>query len=82
MIQKKTLEKIYKYLKIPLFKHKLTNLKQININGVEYDDSVLGQDLHKIKTKKKKYVEHNLKKILGKKIMDKYANVQISIHGQ
>ena len=78
----KTLEGIYKYLNIPLFKHKYKNLKQININGVKYDDSVLGQNLHTIKTKKIEYREHNLKKILGKKILDKYADVQINIHGQ
>jgi len=78
----KTLEGIYKYLNIPLFKHKYKNLKQININGVKYDDSVLGQNLHTIKTKKIEYREHNLKKILGKKILEKYSDVQINIHGQ
>ena len=77
---KKTIKTIYNFLEIPKFNHKFTNLKQININGLEYDDSVLGNNLHKIKTKKIESSNYDLKKILGQKIIDKYSDVEISIH--
>ena len=47
-----TLNGIYKFLDIPSFKHRFTNLDQVVINGVGYDDSVLGKGMHTIKTKK------------------------------
>lgn len=55
---KKELDKIYKFLNIPKFEHKLNNFSQFSINGVKYDDHVVGENLHKIRTKnisKRKY---------------------------
>jgi len=75
----KTLNKIYTFLKIPQYKHKLKNLKQININGLKYDDSVVGENLHKIRTNNISLSKIKVEKILSKKIINKYSDVQINI---
>jgi len=46
------LKGIYKFLNIPSFEHRFTNLKQVKINGLGYDDTLQGKGMHTIKTKK------------------------------
>jgi hypothetical protein len=47
-----TLKGIYKFLNIPPFKHRFINLDQVIVNGLGYDDTIMGKDMHTIKTKK------------------------------
>ena len=37
-----TLKGIYKFLGIPPFKHHFVNLDQVIVNGLGYDDTILG----------------------------------------
>ena len=74
-----TLNKVYTFLNIPKYKHQFTNLKQVNINGVKYDDSVVGTNLHKIRTGRISLSKTKVKNILSKKIIKKYSDVQINI---
>ena len=69
---KKTIDGVYEFLNIPKFKHSFTNLDQFKVNGMEYDDTIVGQGLHTIKTDaiyKEKYDAYN---IIPKSIIDKY----------
>ena len=69
---KKTIDGVYKFLNISKFKHSFTNLDQFKVNGMEYDDTIVGQGLHTIKTDaiyKEKYDAYN---IIPKSIIDKY----------
>ena len=45
---------LYQFLGIKPFKHNFQNLKQIEINGIRYDDTVVGNNMHTIKTELKK----------------------------
>ena len=47
-----TIKGIYKFFNIPPFKHRFTNLEQVKVNGLGYDDTLMGKDMHTIKTKK------------------------------
>jgi len=47
-----TLKTIYKFLAIPPFKHRFVDLDQVRVNGLGYDDTILGEGVHTIKTKK------------------------------
>jgi hypothetical protein len=47
-----TIKGIYKFLNIPSFKHRFTNLEQVKVNGLGYDDTFMGKGVHTIKTKK------------------------------
>jgi len=41
-------KKIYNFLEEPYFNHRFENLDQININGLPYDDKVVGSNMHKV----------------------------------
>ena len=47
---KKEIDRIYQFLNIPHYNHDYTEIGQFNINGVRYDDSYLGRDLHTIRS--------------------------------
>ena len=47
-----TIKGIYKFLGIPSFKHRFINLDQVVVNGLGYDDTIMGKGMHTIKTKK------------------------------
>ena len=72
------IKKIYSFIKEPYKKINLNKLKQLKINNVEYDDSVLGiPNLHKIKTNKIEKSDYKIKDILPKKIINKYSGLDI-----
>ena len=69
---RKTIEGVYEFLGIPNFKHRFINLDQFQVNGMGYDDAVLGEGLHTVKTDviyKKMYDAYS---IIPKSIIDKY----------
>ena len=41
-------KKIYKFMDEPYFKHTFNNLEQLNINGLSYDDKIVGSNMHKL----------------------------------
>ena len=47
---KKEIDRIYQFLNIPHYNHDFTEIGQFNMNGVRYDDSYLGRDLHTIRS--------------------------------
>jgi len=49
-------------------------LKQININDIGYDDTVLGKNMHTIKTIVKKETNNY---IVPKSIKEKYGHIKI-----
>ena len=70
-----TLKEIYKFLGIPLFKHRFVNLDQVTVNGLSYNDKVLGEGLHTIKTKKLIKSKTNVK-ILPPEIIKQYGKIK------
>jgi len=50
----KIFKELYEFLDEPYYPHQFQNLKQININDIEYDDTVVGKNMHTIRTKVKK----------------------------
>ena len=70
-----TLAGIYKFLGIPLFKHYFKNLDQVTINGLGYDDTIMGTDMHTIKTKKLIKSKTNVN-ILPKEIIKQYGKIK------
>jgi sulfotransferase len=66
---------IYKFLGIPPFEHRFTNLEQVKVNGLGYDDATLGEGVHTIKTKKliKSKTDVN---ILPSEIIKQYGKIK------
>jgi len=40
--------KIYKFIEEPYFYHTFNNLNQIKVNGLYYDDKIVGSNMHKL----------------------------------
>jgi len=70
-----TLKGIYQFLGIPPFKHRFINLDQVMVNGLSYDDTILGKGAHTIKTKKliKSKTDVN---ILSPEIIKQYGKIK------
>ena len=72
----KVLDKIYQFLDIPKYKHRFTKLDQLKVNGMEYDDTYVGQNLHTIHTKNIKLQRTNIKKLLPLEIIKAYSHLK------
>jgi len=70
-----TMEEIYQFLGIPPFKHWFTNLEQVKVNGLDYDDTIMGKGMHTIKTKKLIKSKTNVN-ILPREIIKKYGGIK------
>ena len=70
-----TIKGIYKFLGIPPFKHRFTDLDQVVVNGLGYDDTIMGKDMHTIKTIKliKSTTDVNM---LPKEIIKQYGKIK------
>ena len=69
------IQKIYKFLEIPFFEHQFKDLKQININGMGYDDRIVGQDMHTIRSVIRKKYNPYIEKI-PERIKQKYEHIR------
>ena len=67
--------KIYKFMGEPYYNHKFENLKQIEVNGMGYDDKIVGKNMHKIKTVVKKVYNPYIEKI-PERIRQKYGHIR------
>ena len=71
-----TVNSIYNFFNIPKFKHTYTNLKQFEIQGVQYDDSIFGDvDLHTIRTDKIEKKRYPIEDFLLPSVIEKYKNI-------
>jgi len=70
------INKVYKFLNIPNYKHAFKNLKQININGIGYDDTIVGNKMHIIKEEIRKE-DNPYKAMIPKRIIDKYGHIKL-----
>ena len=45
---KQEFKKIYNFLGEPYFNHRFNNLDQVKVNGLSYDDKIVGDNMHKL----------------------------------
>ena len=60
---------------IPPFEHRFIDLDQIVVNGISYNDRVLGEGLHTIKTKKLIKSKTNVN-VLPPEIIKQYGKIK------
>ena len=70
----KIFKELYKFLDEPYYPHYFENLKQININDIKYNDTVVGKNMHTIRTIVKKETNNY---IVPKSIREKYEHIKI-----
>ena len=70
------LQKIYSFIEEPYYPHYFENLKDININGIEYDDTVVGKNMHKLHTGKIEKIYNPYVEKIPQRIKDKYGHIR------
>jgi hypothetical protein len=71
------INKIYTFLNINNFEHKLENFDDFSINNIKYDDSIYSSPLHAIRTDKIELNKYNIEDYLPLNIIKKYSNLDI-----
>ena len=69
------IKEVYKFLDIPYYPHQFQNLQQININGLGYNDGIVGKNMHTIRNEIKKEYNSYIEKI-PQRIKDKYGHIK------
>ena len=68
----KEFRKIYNFLEEPYYNHRFIDLDQININGLSYNDNVLGNNMHTVKKGKVEKVYNSYIEKIPERIKEKY----------
>jgi sulfotransferase len=73
----KQIDKIYKFLNIDNFKHKLKDFNEFSANNIKYNDNVLNAPLHKIRIDKIEFNKYNIEDYLPSNVIKQYSNLDI-----
>jgi len=73
---KKSINKVCEFLDIPKFELDLDNLSQFKLNGLSYDDKILGDNLHTIRTDGIYKEDNPYKKIIPEWFINKYGHIK------
>ena len=69
------IKKVYTFLNLPYYHHQFTNLNQIMVNGIQYNDSVVGKNMHNIRTEKIMKVENEYKNKIPERFVKEYGHI-------
>jgi len=69
------IKKIYQFINIPYFLHRFDNLQQVEVNGMKYDDTIVGKNMHNIRSVVKKVPNPYIDKI-PERIRQKYGHIR------
>jgi len=69
------IRKVYNFLEIPFFKHRFIDLDQFQVNGMGYNDGIVGKNMHTIRKEIKKEYNPYIEKI-PQRIKDKYGHIK------
>ena len=70
-----SIKEVYKFLNIPYYPHQFQNLQQVSINGLGYNDGIMGKNMHTIRNEIKKEYNPYIEKI-PQRIKDKYGHIR------
>jgi len=68
----KEFRKIYDFLEEPYYNHRFIDLDQININGLSYNDNMLGNNMHAVKKEKTEKTYNSYIEKIPERIKEKY----------
>ncbi len=70
-------KKIYNFLGEPYFNHRFNNLDKININGLSYDDKIVGDNMHTLFDGPVRKVYNPYIEKIPKNIRERYGHIKI-----
>ena len=68
--------KIYKFLDEPYFNHRFNNLDPVNVNGLAYDDKIVGSNMHKLFDGPVRKVYNPYIEKIPERIRQKYGHIR------
>jgi len=68
--------KIYKFIDEPYFNHRFDNLDQVNVNGLSYDDKIVGSNMHKLFDGPVRKVYNPYIEKIPERIRQKYGHIR------
>ena len=71
----KEITKVYNFFDIPNLQHRFFNLDQIQVNGIGYNDGIVGKNMHTIRNEIKKEYNPYIEKI-PQRIREKYGHIK------
>ena len=69
------IRKVYQFMNLPYFNHRFQDLQQVEVNGMKYDDTVLGKNMHNIRSTVRKVPNPYIDKI-PERIRQKYEHIR------
>jgi len=69
------IRKVYQFMELPYFNHKFEDLQQVEVNGMKYDDTIVGKNMHNIRSVVRKVNNPYIDKI-PERIRQKYGHIK------
>ena len=69
------IRKVYQFMNLPYFNHRFQDLQQVEVNGMKYDDTIVGKNMHNIRSVVKKVNNPYIDKI-PERIKQKYEHIR------
>ena len=70
------IKKVYSFLKLPYYPHYFTNLEQVIVNGLSYNDRIVGKNMHTIRTEKVMKVDNYYKNMIPERFIKEYGHIR------
>ena len=68
--------KIYKFLNEPYYPHYFDNLQSVKVNGIEYNDTIVGNNMHKLFSGPVRKVYNPYIEKIPQRIKEKYGHIR------
>jgi sulfotransferase len=72
----KEFKKIYKFLDEPYYPHYFDNLQSVKVNDIEYDDTIVGNNMHKLFSGPVRKVYNPYIEKIPQRIKEKYGHIR------
>ena len=72
----KEFRKIYEFMQEPYYPHYFDNLQTLNINGIKYDDKIVGSNMHKLFDGPVRKVYNPYIEKIPERIRQKYGHIR------
>ena len=69
------IRKVYTFLNLPYYSHYFTSLEQVVVNGLSYNDGIVGKNMHTIRTEKVMKVENEYKNKIPERSVKEYGHI-------
>ena len=70
------IKKVYSFLNIPYYQHRFVNLDQVTVNGIQYNDNAVGNNMHTIRTDKIMKLDNYYKSMIPEKFVKAYGHIR------